>query len=237
MHLFNINPRFRGLKFPSINCALTLKKRYSQILSSDLIEFMEWVLQLEPNKRPTIDDCSGHYAFNEGGHKHGLNSQDSNSSLEEAVEQWPEVELSSSKQLNMPKNDLNSGNMFTHSSNEKSQENKSVFTNKNNFAFHSTNGEPSDEDEECTNNMLTYQSEKTLVSNKPKKKTSLVAKYNNNDKSRVGSIKTFLGATTLSQMNNLISSNYSQQPFKFTSDNRNTSEQTKPEKIENIKVS
>ncbi|XP_065668766.1 cyclin-dependent kinase-like 5 isoform X8 [Hydra vulgaris] len=225
MHLFNINPRFRGLKFPTINGALTLAKRYSQVLSPDLIEFMEWVLQLEPSKRPTIDECAEHYAFNET-HKNAVNSQDSSSSFEETDEQWPEVEISSSKQLNLPKKDLISATKFTHSPSEKSQRKNSTLALKNNFAFHSTNNnETSDEelDEMQGNNTLVRQTEKVVVLNKPKKQ-SLVAKYNVNDKSRVGSIKAFLGATSLSQMSNLISSNYNQQPVKLNNDNRNISE-------------
>ncbi|XP_065684741.1 cyclin-dependent kinase-like 4 isoform X4 [Hydra vulgaris] len=225
MHLFNINPRFRGLKFPTINGALTLAKRYSQVLSPDLIEFMEWVLQLEPSKRPTIDECAEHYAFNEN-HKNVVNSQDSNSSFEETDEQWPEVEISTSKQLNLPKKDSVSVTKFTHSPSEKSQRKNSTLALKNNFAFHSTNNdETSDEelDEMHGNNTLVHQTEKMVVLNKPKKQ-SLVAKYNVNDKSRVGSIKAFLGATSLSQMSNLISSNYNQQPVKLNSDNRNISE-------------
>nr|XP_012563419.1 unnamed protein product [Hydra vulgaris] len=225
MHLFNINPRFRGLKFPTINGALTLAKRYSQVLSPDLIEFMEWVLQLEPSKRPTIDECAEHYAFNEN-HKNVVNSQDSNSSFEETDEQWPEVEISTSKQLNLPKKDSVSVTKFTHSPSEKSQRKNSTLALKNNFAFHSTNNdETSDEelDEMHGNNTLVHQTEKMVVLNKPKKQ-SLVAKYNVNDKSRVGSIKAFLGATSLSQMSNLISSNYNQQPVKLNSDKRNISE-------------
>jgi len=66
MHLFNINHRFRGLKFPAITNPLTLKKRYSGILSSDLLDYMEKVLQLEPQKRLTITQCVDHFAFNDG---------------------------------------------------------------------------------------------------------------------------------------------------------------------------
>ena len=63
MHLFSLNPRFRGLKFPSISNPVTLRAKYVGILSSDIIDFMEKSLILEPKERPTIEECMGHPAF------------------------------------------------------------------------------------------------------------------------------------------------------------------------------
>lgn len=63
MHLFNLNPRFRGLKFPNAIKPLTLKQKYQHIIPSDLLDFLESTLRLEARKRLTIDQCSNHTAF------------------------------------------------------------------------------------------------------------------------------------------------------------------------------
>jgi len=63
MHLFNLNPRFRGLKFPTAIKPLTLRQKYQHSMPSDLVEFLEWTLRLEARKRPTIDQCANHVAF------------------------------------------------------------------------------------------------------------------------------------------------------------------------------
>lgn len=63
MHLFNLNPRFRGLKFPSEIKPCTLRQKYQQSLQADLLEFLEATLRLEARKRLTIDQCADHHAF------------------------------------------------------------------------------------------------------------------------------------------------------------------------------
>lgn len=137
MHLFNINHRFRGLKFPAINNPLTLKTRYSGILSSDLVEFMEWVLTLEPDKRPIIDQCVAHYAFLEGSTKNkDLNLKDSTSSIEEDLKNdWPAVELSSAKQPFVDKtlNDNEKAVKFDKPKNSKQSDSQAMYgyTSKN----------------------------------------------------------------------------------------------------------
>ncbi|KAK3100121.1 hypothetical protein FSP39_015052 [Pinctada imbricata] len=63
MNMFFSNPRFSGLKFPSVSRPQTLQKRYQGILSGVLIDFMEQTLQLDPDDRFCIDDCLEHPAF------------------------------------------------------------------------------------------------------------------------------------------------------------------------------
>lgn len=63
MHLFNSNPRFRGLKFPTEIKPLTLKQKYQHSLPADLVEFLEMTLRLEARKRLTIEQCGDHRAF------------------------------------------------------------------------------------------------------------------------------------------------------------------------------
>ncbi|XP_071124391.1 uncharacterized protein LOC143084803 isoform X2 [Mytilus galloprovincialis] len=63
MKMFYTNPRFSGLKFPSVVRPQTIQKRYQGILSGVLIDFMENTLKLEPGDRYTIDDCLQHPAF------------------------------------------------------------------------------------------------------------------------------------------------------------------------------
>lgn len=138
MHLFNVNHRFRGLKFPSITNPLTLKTRYSGVLSSELVEFMEWVLRLEPGTRPSIDECTEHYAFSDGGKKKEI-LQDSSSSLEDSEEDWTKVELELRKQKGERKH------ISRRKSSLKSPHVKSA-NRKYNFAFHSSDKKVSDDD-------------------------------------------------------------------------------------------
>ncbi|XP_048775139.1 cyclin-dependent kinase-like 5 isoform X4 [Ostrea edulis] len=63
MKMFFANPRFSGLKFPSVARPQTLPKRYHGILSGVLIDFMDKTLKLDPNQRYLIDDCLEHEAF------------------------------------------------------------------------------------------------------------------------------------------------------------------------------
>jgi len=143
MHLFNINHRFRGLKFPAITSPVTLKTRYSGILSSDLVEFMEWVLQLEPGARPTIDQCAEHYAFNENGKKETILVADSGSSLEDSEEEtWPKIPASvvQPKQTKISDFDESVSSQHKVSSGGSSK-------NKYNFAFHSSQNKQESGDE------------------------------------------------------------------------------------------
>lgn len=63
MKMFYANPRFSGLKFPSVVRPQTLPKRYHGILSGVLIDFMDKTLKLDPNQRFLIEDCLEHEAF------------------------------------------------------------------------------------------------------------------------------------------------------------------------------
>ncbi|KAJ8298222.1 hypothetical protein KUTeg_024753 [Tegillarca granosa] len=63
MNMFYNNPRFSGLKFPSVSRPQTLQKRYQGILSGVLIDFMENTLKLDPDDRFFIDECLNHPAF------------------------------------------------------------------------------------------------------------------------------------------------------------------------------
>ncbi|XP_062593139.1 cyclin-dependent kinase-like 5 isoform X2 [Saccostrea cucullata] len=63
MKMFFANPRFSGLKFPSVARPQTLPKRYHGVLSGVLIDFMDKTLKLDPNQRFLIDDCLEHEAF------------------------------------------------------------------------------------------------------------------------------------------------------------------------------
>lgn len=63
MNMFFHNPRFSGLKFPSVTKPQTLQKRYQGVLSSVYQDFMENTLQLDPTDRFLIEECINHPAF------------------------------------------------------------------------------------------------------------------------------------------------------------------------------
>ncbi|XP_033742063.1 cyclin-dependent kinase-like 5 isoform X2 [Pecten maximus] len=63
MNMFFHNPRFSGLKFPSVTKPQTLQKRYQGVLSSVYLDFMENTLQLDPTDRFLIEECINHPAF------------------------------------------------------------------------------------------------------------------------------------------------------------------------------
>lgn len=100
MHLFNLNPRFRGLKFPTEIKPLTLKHKYQHTVPSDLLEFLEATLRLEARKRLSIDQCASHRAFkklrNENS-RENLNSEGSNDNNNgnghENEESWKEIQF------------------------------------------------------------------------------------------------------------------------------------------------
>ena len=157
MHLFNLNHRFRGLKFPAITSPLTLKKRYSGILSSDLLDFMEKVLQLEPSERINVGQCVDHFAFNDGQSKtKTIEQNDSTSSLEEELqkEEFNESEKSSYKQVvaSTTKVTRKEKHKNAQKSKGKQKEKKasSSVSKQYNFAFHSTKNEDEDEENDST---------------------------------------------------------------------------------------
>ncbi|XP_021364336.1 cyclin-dependent kinase-like 5 isoform X1 [Mizuhopecten yessoensis] len=63
MNMFFHNPRFSGLKFPSVTKPQMLQKRYQGVLSSVYLDFMENTLQLDPTDRFLIEECINHQAF------------------------------------------------------------------------------------------------------------------------------------------------------------------------------
>ena len=158
MHLFNINHRFRGLKFPALTNPQTLKKRYSGILSTDLLDFMEKVLELEPQKRLTISQCVEHHAFNEGQKKKGPpppTKNESESSIEDASihDDWRSNETPppNHKLKSVLKEHTSSSLSKTSQpskSKQKQQQQQPESPHHYNFAFHSSKkkdeGEPQD---------------------------------------------------------------------------------------------
>ena len=116
MHLFNLNPRFRGLKFPTEIKPLTLKHKYQHTVPSDLLEFLEATLRLDARKRLTIDQCASHRAFkklrnensSENLNNDGCNNNN-NGNGHENEESWKEIQFEdprseSKKQSSMPQN-------------------------------------------------------------------------------------------------------------------------------------
>lgn len=159
MHLFNINHRFRGLKFPAITNPQTLKKRYSGILSSDLLDFMEKVLQLEPQKRLTTSQCVEHHAFNEGQKKKAPPppaKNESESSIEDTSihEDWQSnepVAPSNHKLKSVLKDSAPSSSSSSKKSKSKhkKQQQQPEIPHQYSFAFHSSkkdDGEPQGKD-------------------------------------------------------------------------------------------
>ena len=170
MHLFNINHRFRGLKFPAITNPLTLKKRYSGILSTDLLDYMEKVLQLEPQKRLNISQCVDHYAFNEGGGGGGGQKKkapsepdvDSGSNIEDEsihAEEWLETKPTKHKQKSLLKDTSHktsspkttSKPKQAKHSNKGQQQQPSSLVQQYSFAFHSTKNDEGDNDDKYSN--------------------------------------------------------------------------------------
>ena len=90
MHLFNSNPRFRGLKFPTEIKPLSLKQKYHTNLPADLLNFLEVTLRLESRKRLTIDQCIKHGAFKTG--KAEL-METANEKEETIEDSWKEIQF------------------------------------------------------------------------------------------------------------------------------------------------
>lgn len=176
MHLFNINHRFRGLKFPAITNPQTLKKRYSGILSSDLLDFMEKVLQLEPEKRLTTPQCVEHHAFNEGHPKKKtpqqpatLTKAESESSIEDAAsvaDEWQSNQNTqpppqSSRKLKSSLKEQPSPAISSKKSQKSKQKKQVEIPHQYSFAFHSSKkkeGEPQSTNNNNNNERNKYDS-------------------------------------------------------------------------------
>ncbi|XP_051518443.1 cyclin-dependent kinase-like 5 isoform X2 [Myxocyprinus asiaticus] len=63
MKLFYNNPRFHGLRFPSVSHPQTLERRYLGIISPVLLDLMKNLLLLNPNERFLTEQSLNHHAF------------------------------------------------------------------------------------------------------------------------------------------------------------------------------
>ncbi|XP_067301582.1 cyclin-dependent kinase-like 5 isoform X2 [Pseudorasbora parva] len=63
MKLFYSNPRFHGLRFPSVSHPQTLERRYLGIISPVLLDLMKNLLLLNPNERYLTEQSLNHHAF------------------------------------------------------------------------------------------------------------------------------------------------------------------------------
>ncbi|XP_052396350.1 cyclin-dependent kinase-like 5 isoform X2 [Carassius gibelio] len=63
MKLFYNNPRFHGLRFPSVSHPQTLERRYLGIISPVLLDLMKNLLLLNPNERYLTEQSLNHHAF------------------------------------------------------------------------------------------------------------------------------------------------------------------------------
>ncbi|KAL2089507.1 hypothetical protein ACEWY4_014195 [Coilia grayii] len=63
MKLFYNNPRFHGLRFPTVNHPQTLERRYLGILNGVLLDLMKNLLLLNPNERFLTEQSLNHQAF------------------------------------------------------------------------------------------------------------------------------------------------------------------------------
>ncbi|XP_061743113.1 cyclin-dependent kinase-like 5 isoform X5 [Nerophis ophidion] len=63
MKLFYNNPRFHGIRFPSVTHPQTLERRYQGILSGLMVDLMKNLLLLNPTERFLTDQSLNHPAF------------------------------------------------------------------------------------------------------------------------------------------------------------------------------
>ncbi|KAJ8028479.1 Cyclin-dependent kinase-like 5 [Holothuria leucospilota] len=63
MKLFEKNPRFTGLKFPTVSEPETVFKKYTGIINSVMLDLMERTLKLDPGERYNIEECQEHRTF------------------------------------------------------------------------------------------------------------------------------------------------------------------------------
>ncbi|XP_059396944.1 cyclin-dependent kinase-like 5 isoform X1 [Carassius carassius] len=61
--LFYNNPRFHGLRFPSVSHPQTLERHYLGIISPVLLDLMKKLLLLNPNERYLTEQSLNHHAF------------------------------------------------------------------------------------------------------------------------------------------------------------------------------
>ncbi|XP_058494350.1 cyclin-dependent kinase-like 5 isoform X1 [Solea solea] len=63
MKLFYNNPRFHGLRFPSVNHPQTLERRYLGIIGGGLLDLLKNMLLLNPTERFLTEQSLNHHAF------------------------------------------------------------------------------------------------------------------------------------------------------------------------------
>ncbi|XP_047218435.1 cyclin-dependent kinase-like 5 isoform X5 [Girardinichthys multiradiatus] len=63
MKLFYNNPRFHGIRFPTVTHPQTLERRYQGIMSGLMLDLMKSMLLLNPTERFLTEQCLNHPAF------------------------------------------------------------------------------------------------------------------------------------------------------------------------------
>uniref|UniRef100_A0A6Q2XYH4 Cyclin-dependent kinase-like 5 n=1 Tax=Esox lucius TaxID=8010 RepID=A0A6Q2XYH4_ESOLU len=63
MKLFYNNPRFHGLRFPTVNSPTTLERRYMGVINGALLDLMKNLLLLSPTERFLTEQSLEHHAF------------------------------------------------------------------------------------------------------------------------------------------------------------------------------
>ncbi|XP_053096710.1 cyclin-dependent kinase-like 5 isoform X2 [Pangasianodon hypophthalmus] len=63
MKLFYNNPRFHGLRFPTVSHPQTLERRYLGIINGPMLDLMKNLLLLNPNERFLTDQSLNHHVF------------------------------------------------------------------------------------------------------------------------------------------------------------------------------
>uniref|UniRef100_A0A8B9H1K4 Cyclin dependent kinase like 5 n=1 Tax=Astyanax mexicanus TaxID=7994 RepID=A0A8B9H1K4_ASTMX len=63
MKLFYSNPRFAGLRFPTVSHPQTLERRYLGILNGLMLDLMKNLLLLNPSERFLTEQCLNHHVF------------------------------------------------------------------------------------------------------------------------------------------------------------------------------
>ncbi|XP_062871311.1 cyclin-dependent kinase-like 5 isoform X2 [Trichomycterus rosablanca] len=63
MKLFYNNPRFHGLRFPTVSHPQTLERRYLGIINGPLLDLMKNLLLLNPNERFLTEQSLNHHVF------------------------------------------------------------------------------------------------------------------------------------------------------------------------------
>ncbi|XP_061593894.1 cyclin-dependent kinase-like 5 isoform X1 [Cololabis saira] len=63
MKLFYNNPRFHGLRFPTVSHPQTLERRYLGIIGGGLLDLLKNLLLLNPTERFLTEQCINHHTF------------------------------------------------------------------------------------------------------------------------------------------------------------------------------